>query len=179
MGHLPEHGAKLDMGDLPREVIMAISPDSYVVLFALLWLGALFLGVTVYLFSNHALMRQHPGEKIGWSTRWISFLTALVLSAPLVWYAQVFCSEQFCVMTMDGPDIVLQFEIPPREVRAGYAVCGVSLERGMLFGRRWCRIIVKAPPNDYYYGHLIVCEEAERALERYREMTGQEWNDKR
>lgn len=167
------------MGELPREVIMAISPDSYVVLFALLWLGALLLAVTVYFISNRALMRQHPGEQIGWSARWISLLAALALSAPLVWYAQVFCSEQFCVMTMDGPDIVLQFEIPPREVRTGYAVSRASLERGMLFGRRWCRIVVHAPPNDYYYGHLVVCEEAERALERYREITGQEWSDKR
>lgn len=161
------------------EVIMAESPDSYVVLFAILWLTAFFLAVTVYFLSNRALQRQHPGERIGWSARWISLLAALALATPLVWYAHVFCSEQFCVMKMAGEDIVLEFEIPPREVRAGYAVCQLSLERGMLFGRRWCRIVVHAPPNDYYYGHLVVCEEAKRALERYREITGQEWSDKR
>lgn len=167
------------MSQPSEEIIMAVSPDSYVVLYALLWLAALFLAVSVYFVSNRALMRQHPGERIGWSARWISLLVALALSTPLVWYAQVFCSEQFCVMALAGEETVLQFEIPPREVRAGYAVCQLSLERGMLFGRRWCRVVVHAPGNNHYYGHLVVCEEAERALGRYREITGQEWSDER
>ena len=38
---------------------MAESPDSYVVLFAILWLTAFFLAVTVYFLSNRALQRQH------------------------------------------------------------------------------------------------------------------------
>lgn len=167
------------MNQPSEEVIMAVSPDSYVVLFAILWLAALFLAATVYTLSNRVLMRQRPGERIGWISRWISFLAALALSTPLIWYAHVFCSEQFCVMKIAGDDVVLQFEIPPREYRSGHSVCEFSLERGMLFGRRWCRVVVKAPPNDYFYGHLIVCEEAERALGRYFEITGQEWSDKR
>jgi len=167
------------MSQPPEEIIMAISPDSYIVLYAILWLAAVVVGIGAYLVSQHLLALQRPGERAGWTARWISALAAAALATPFIWYAHVFCSEQFCVMKVDGPEIVLQFEIPPREFRAGWGSCRFSLERGMLFGRRWCRIVVHAPPNDYHYGHLIVCEEAEEALRRFETITGTPWKDLR
>ena len=163
---------------MPEEVIMSISPDSYMVLYGVLAVVAVLLAAVSYVSVLHALSRRSAEADSKWPARWISLLVAITVSVPIIWYAQVFCAEQFCVMKVVDGDVVLRFEMPGREMRCGARFCSVSLERGMLFGKPWCRIVVRTPVNESYFGHLLVCDEARRGLEHYFEITGDRWTDK-
>lgn len=151
-----------------EETVVIMDAGSDIVGYALLLGGALTASVGVYLAMVRRMTREYHSLPFRLDQRFTAALVAVSVAIPIVWYAYLRGSENFHRITLQGKNLVLEYELPRRVMQYEAEGCKVSIEPGMLLGRGYRRVVVEFATWEIFTGRLLDPAEADKCLDRLR-----------
>lgn len=151
-----------------EETVVIMDAGSDILIYALLLGTALAGSAGVYLAMVRHMAREPHSLPFRIDQRFTAALVAVSVAIPIIWFAYLRGSENFHRITLQGENLVLEYELPKRVVQYEAKGCKVRMEPGMLLGRGYRRVVVEFATWEIFTGRLLNPADAEKCLERLR-----------